>query len=95
MVANRNGFFYMLDRATGEFLHASAYVRQTWASGIAADGKPVEIPGQRPTPTGTLTCPDLYGGTNFMSPSYDASAGLFFVTARETCQIFFSAPPPA
>jgi alcohol dehydrogenase (cytochrome c) len=93
MVANRNGFFYVLDRTDGRFIRASPFVRQTWAKEIAANGRPVELPDQRPTRTGTLTCPDLYGGTNFMSPSFDASLGLFYVSAREVCQIYVSAPP--
>jgi alcohol dehydrogenase (cytochrome c) len=94
MVANRNGFFYMLDRANGQFLRAFPFMRQTWAREIDSQGRPVELPGQRPTPQGTLTCPDLYGGTNFMSPSYDPSTRLFFVTAREYCQVFISEAPP-
>jgi alcohol dehydrogenase (cytochrome c) len=94
MVANRNGFFYILDRETGEYLDAFAYVHQTWAEGIDASGRPIEIPGQRPTPQGTLTCPDLFGGTNFMSPAYNPSTELFYVTARETCQIYISSAPP-
>ena len=93
MVANRNGFFYILDRATGQFISARPFVRQTWAREIAANGRPVELPDQRPTRAGTLTCPDLYGGTNFMSPSFDATLGLFYVTARETCQYYLSVPP--
>jgi alcohol dehydrogenase (cytochrome c) len=95
MVANRNGFFYMLDRTDGTFLRAFPFARQTWASSIDSRGKPVEVPGQRPTPQGTLTCPDLYGATNFMSPSYDPTAGVFFVTAREVCQVYISEAPPA
>jgi alcohol dehydrogenase (cytochrome c) len=95
MVANRNGFFYVLDRTTGEFIHAKPFIHQTWAREIDAKGRPVELPDQRPTPQGTLTCPDLFGGTNFMSPSFDPSLGLFFVSARETCQVYFSEPPPA
>jgi alcohol dehydrogenase (cytochrome c) len=94
MVANRNGFFYVIDRANGAFVRASPFVRQTWAKEIASDGRPVELPDQRPTPSGTLTCPDLYGGTNFMSPSYDPATRLFYVTAREVCQIYISAAPP-
>jgi len=85
MQANRNGFLYVLDRTTGEFIRASSYGNQNWASGIDAKGKPIELPGHTPTDEGTMTCPDLYGNTNFMSPSYDASRGLFFVTVRETC----------
>ena len=94
MLANRNGFFYVLDRANGQFIHARPFVAQTWATEIAGDGRPVEIPGQRPTPTGTRTCPDLFGGTNFMSPSFSPSTGLFYVTARETCMVYLSAAPP-
>jgi alcohol dehydrogenase (cytochrome c) len=85
MVANRNGFFYTFDRTDGKLLLAKEFIRQTWASGIGADGRPIEIPGQQPTPMGTLTCPDLFGGTNFMSPSFNPDLTAFFVTARETC----------
>jgi alcohol dehydrogenase (cytochrome c) len=95
MVANRNGFLYVLDRTNGKFLRASPFVKQTWAKEIGPDGRPVELPDQRPTPKGTLTCPDLFGGTNFMSPSYDPATGLFYVTVRETCQVYIAqAPPP-
>jgi alcohol dehydrogenase (cytochrome c) len=88
MVANRNGFFYVLDRTTGKLVVARPFVRQTWAKEIDAAGRPVVLPGSEPTAEGTLTCPDLFGGTNFMSPSFDPALGLFFVTARETCGIF-------
>jgi alcohol dehydrogenase (cytochrome c) len=91
MVANRNGFFYILDRTNGSFVRAFPFVRQTWAQRIDAQGRPIEAPNQRPSPEGTLTCPDLYGGTNFMSPSYDATARLFFVTAREGCMMYIAA----
>jgi alcohol dehydrogenase (cytochrome c) len=93
LMANRNGFFYVLDRLTGEFLLGKAFVNTTWAKEIAADGKPKVLPDQDPTETGTVTCPDWYGGTNFMSPSYDATRRLFFVTARETCARFIRRPP--
>jgi alcohol dehydrogenase (cytochrome c) len=95
MMANRNGFLYILDRATGAFIQGKAFVHQTWAKGIGADGRPIELPDQRPSAKGTLTCPDLFGGTNFMSPSFDPTSGLLFVSARETCQIYFSEAPPA
>lgn len=94
MLANRNGFFYVLDRATGKVILAKPFVHQNWATGIGADGRPVEIPGHAPTEAGTVTCPDWYGGTNFMSPSFDASRGLFFLTVRETCARFIRRPTP-
>jgi alcohol dehydrogenase (cytochrome c) len=95
MVANRNGFLYVLDRVTGQFIHAYPFVRQTWAKEIGPDGRPVELADQRPSAKGTLTCPDLFGGTNFMSPSFDPATGLLYVTARETCQIYIAEAPPA
>ncbi len=95
MMANRNGFFYVLDRTDGELLRAFPFAHQTWAKpDDALRARPVELPDQRPTPEGTLTCPDLYGSTNWQSPSWDPALGLFFVTAREFCQVYVSIPPP-
>jgi alcohol dehydrogenase (cytochrome c) len=92
MMANRNGFFYVNDRMTGEFIRARPFVHTTWSNEIGRDGRPVLNPGQEPTEAGTVTCPGLYGGTNFMSPSFDATRGLFFVTARETCMRYIRRP---
>jgi alcohol dehydrogenase (cytochrome c) len=94
MFANRNGFFYVLDRATGKVVHAKPFVAVTWAKEIGADGRPVEVPGQAPSAAGTLTCPDLFGGTNFMSPAFNPSTGLFYVSAREVCATYIAAEPP-
>ena len=47
MQAPKNGFFYVLDRATGEFLDANPYTYVNWASGIGEDGRPIEVPGAR------------------------------------------------
>ncbi|HZR24934.1 MAG TPA: PQQ-dependent dehydrogenase, methanol/ethanol family [Vicinamibacterales bacterium] len=93
MMANRNGFFYVLDRETGKFVLGRPFVNTTWAKELNADGKPNVIPGHDPTAEGTVTCPDWYGGTNFMSPSFDPRTSTFFVTARETCARFMLRPP--
>jgi alcohol dehydrogenase (cytochrome c) len=90
MFANRNGFFYTLDRVTGKVLVAKPFVATTWAKEIGSDGRPVLLPGHLPDEDGSKTCPDLGGGTNFMSPSYDPTSRLFFVTARETCATYFA-----
>jgi alcohol dehydrogenase (cytochrome c) len=92
MVANRNGFFYVLDRADGTFIRGSRFTDTTWAKELDAAGKPRVLPGTSPTPAGTVTCPDLFGATNFMSPSFDPSSQLFLVSARETCATFFQRP---
>ena len=93
ITANRNGFFYVLDRTNGAFIQARPYVTTTWAKDVDAKGRPIELPNQRPTPEGTRTCPDLAGGSSFTSPSFDPVRRLFFVSARETCQVYTNAPP--
>ncbi len=94
MVANRNGFFYVLDRTNGQFILGKPYMKLTWASGLDIKGRPIEIENQRPTPTGTLTCPELFGGTNFNPPSFSPLTGLFYVSVRETCATYISSDPP-
>ncbi|HEX2465395.1 MAG TPA: PQQ-dependent dehydrogenase, methanol/ethanol family [Thermoanaerobaculia bacterium] len=81
--ANRNAFYYLLDRETGEFLHASPYAKQTWADGIDAKGRPKVRPGTEPSVEGTLVWPSLQGATNWFSPSYSPKTNLFYVPVRE------------
>jgi len=81
--ANRNAFYYMLDRTTGEFLSGNPYVKQTWASGLDKRGRPIVLPNTAPTPEGTLVYPGLGGGTNWYSPSYSPSTRLFYVPGQE------------
>jgi len=88
--AVKNGFFYVLDRATGHFIRATAFVRQNWAEGITADGRPIPREAARPRPQGTLVWPSTYGATNWWTPSYDAERGLMFVPTLDAATIFFS-----
>ena len=91
MFANRNGFFYTIDRVTGKLIVAKPFVETTWAKEISSvTGRPILLPDNHPNEQGARTCPDLGGGTNFMSPSYDPALQLFFVTARETCATYFA-----
>jgi alcohol dehydrogenase (cytochrome c) len=87
--ANRNGFFYVLDRATGEFLLGEPFVKKiTWASGIGPDGRPKLLPNSEPTAQGTKACPAVEGATNWMSSSYSPGTGLFYVMSLERCSIY-------
>lgn len=81
--ANRNGFFYVLDRATGQFLHGKAFAKQTWAKGLDDSGRPIRNPDQVPSPQGTVIWPGVQGATNWYAPSYSPVTGLFYVTAWE------------
>ena len=89
--ANRNGFFYMLDRVTGEFLRATKLIDNvTWASGIDPKGRPIVIPGKDPTPQGNWVCPSVKGATNWMSQTYNPGTGLLYVITLEQCGTYTS-----
>jgi alcohol dehydrogenase (cytochrome c) len=92
--ANRNGFFYVLDRRSGKLLSATAYGKITWSESKDTEGRPVAKPEAAPTPKGHTVCPGALGATNWMSPSYDSKTGLFYVSARDQCDIFSTAPQP-
>lgn len=90
--ADRNGFFYVLDRTNGKFLHATPFVKKlNWASGIDASGRPIPS-GRIPTASGTLICPGVNGATNWFSPSYNPETGLFYFIALESCNEYFASP---
>jgi alcohol dehydrogenase (cytochrome c) len=80
---NRNGFFYVLDRVTGEFLSAKPFVKQTWNAGFDEKGRPFKAPGKSPTIGGTDVYPGVQGGTNWYAPSFSPRTRLFYVTAWE------------
>lgn len=90
--ANRNGFFYVLDRSNGKFLRATPFVdKLNWATGIDASGRPL-LSGRIPTKEGTYICPGVVGATNWFSPSYNPNTGLFYVMALEECSVYYSKP---
>lgn len=87
--ANRNGFFYVLERSSGKFLGATPFVQQTWAKGIDARGRPVLNTATTQDVKGIVTYPGNIGATNWWSPSFDAALNLFFVPVLEQGMIFF------
>jgi alcohol dehydrogenase (cytochrome c) len=90
--ANRNGFFYVLDRSTGEFLRATPFARQNWNDGFDARGRPSVRASARPSPEGSLVYPGVAGATNWWPPSYSPSLGLVFVPVWEGGGWFFRDP---
>ena len=91
--ANRNGFFYVLDRTDGKLLLAKPLVKKiTWSSGIDANGRPVLIPGQEPTAEGNIVCPSLLGATNWFSTSFNPATRLYYVQTLERCGTFTKTP---
>jgi alcohol dehydrogenase (cytochrome c) len=89
--ADRNGFFYVLDRTNGKFISATPFVsKQTWASGVnPKTGRPIET-GNRPGDPGTAekgsqvsVAPSFLGGKNWMPMAYNQGTGLFYVPSNE------------
>jgi alcohol dehydrogenase (cytochrome c) len=95
LMPSRNGFYYVLDRQTGEFLLAKPFVKQTWAKEIDKKGRPVLNPGQEPTAEGNDSIwPGVDGGHNWMSPSYNPATRLLYFNAREERRRFFRTDAP-
>ena len=87
--ANRNGFYYVLDRATGRFLTGLPFVSLNWAEGLDDSGRPVETP----QPPGEPTYPGLLGATNWYSPAYSPRTELFYIPAWEGYASVFAGVP--
>ncbi len=89
--ADRNAFFYVLDRTNGEFLLGKPFARQTWAKGLDDRGRPMLVPNSESSVEGQLHFPSLWGATNWMAPSYDSNLGWLFVAFREAGDVYFKA----
>ena len=89
--ADRNGFFYVLDRTNGKFLFAKPFVRQSWNLGFDKNGRAIVDPKSVPTGTGQTLFPAT-GGTNFEAPSYDDRSKLLFLTYADAQQFAVSVP---
>ena len=87
--ANRNGFYYVLDRTTGRFLTGRPFVTVNWAEGLDDNGRPVETP----QPPGAPTYPGVQGGTNWYSPSYSPRTEMMYIPAWESYASVFDAQP--
>ncbi len=88
--ANRNGYFYVLDRRDGGFLHANQYVHQlNWAT-LDENGRPVVNPAMKPADEPTQrVCPGLAGGNNAAyAGAYSPVTGLAYVPTIESCMMF-------
>jgi acido-empty-quinoprotein group A len=87
--ANRNGFFFVLDRTNGKHLLTAPYIDLNWAKGTDGDGHPIADPDHDPKTDGALTSPDASGGTNWYTPSYDPQTKLFYVNSTESFAVYY------
>ena len=89
LFANRNGFFYVLDRTNGQFLLGKAFTKVTWADGLDAKGRPIRT--GHSTPEGMLVYPNNQGGTNWYNPSFSPRTGWFYVPSwMDTASVYTS-----
>ncbi|HXS97336.1 MAG TPA: acido-empty-quinoprotein group A [Candidatus Limnocylindrales bacterium] len=86
---SRNGYFFVLDRSTGEHVLTKPFVPTNWSLGLNAQGQPQPNPAKEPKPDGVLVSPGSDGATNWMAPSYDPDYGLFFLSARRLWSMFY------
>lgn len=87
--ANRNGFYYVLNRETGRFIYATPFAKQTWAKGIDSSGRPIPNTKSSQARRGVLIYPGNAGATNWWSPSFDSTLNLVFVPTLEQGMVFF------
>jgi alcohol dehydrogenase (cytochrome c) len=91
--ANRNGFFYVLDRTNGEFLLGTRFIKNvTWATGLTPQGRPIRVPDMEPSLEGRRVCPSLEGASNWYSTSFNPATGLYYVQTNDKCGIFTKIP---
>lgn len=90
---NRNGFYYVLDRVTGEFLAGTPFVDVNWATGLTSAGWPILSDVAKVSTAGRRTMPGVSGGTNWQSPAFDQGRGSIFVPATESTSVFTKLPP--
>src|SRR5262245_25598210 len=91
--ANRNGFFYVLDRTNGKFLFGTQYVKNvTWATGLDSNGRPVKAPNMEPSLEGKRVCPSLDAASNWYSASFNPITGLYYVQTNDKCGVFTRTP---
>ena len=93
MQASRNGYYFVLDRVTGESLLTVPFGPTNWTLGVDKQGRPIPDPKKEPAPDGRFIAPDEGGMTNYRSPSFDPKTGLFLVDAHHSYSIYFFAKP--
>jgi PQQ-dependent dehydrogenase (methanol/ethanol family) len=93
MQASKNGFFYVIDRASGKLISARNYVPTTWATGVdLATGRPIENADARFHEKPALVSPAPYGGHNWQPMAFDPAQGLVFIPAMEAAQVYGADP---
>ena len=87
--ANRNAFYYILDRSTGQFISAHPFAKQTWAKSIDKSGRPILTENSSPSLRGTVVYPSIGAAANWWPPSYSPQTGLLYVTGADIASTYY------
>jgi alcohol dehydrogenase (cytochrome c) len=92
--ASRNGYFFTLDRTTGEHVVTSKYASAAnWAKGVRTTGVPEPDPAKEATIPGSLVSPIESGVTNWPPPAYSPQTGLFYVNEHNGFNLLYLTDP--
>jgi PQQ-dependent dehydrogenase (methanol/ethanol family) len=93
MQAPKNGFFYVLDRETGEFISGQPFATVSWASGIDATGRPMEAPGVRYAgPAPSMVVPGPGGAHSWQPMAFSPDTGLVYIPVQDAGFPYFEDP---
>ena len=87
--AARNGYFFVLDRATGKNIITTTFAKANWAKGLDAKGQPIPDPAKFPQVDGALVAPNQAGAANWPPPSFSPATGLFYVNASNAYSVYY------
>src|SRR5207302_7567821 len=87
--ASRNGWFFVLDRATGKNIISSEFVKTNWTKGLDAKGQPIPNPAKEPQIDGALVSPNQGGAANWPPPAFNPNTGLFYVNAARAFSVYY------
>ena len=94
MTAARNGYFFVLDRVTGEHLLTSKYGSATnWVKAIDEQGRPMRNPEKDASIGGALVSPSAGGTVNWEPPAFNPKTGLFYVSENNLYSVFYLTDP--
>jgi alcohol dehydrogenase (cytochrome c) len=94
VVADRNGFLYILDRTNGKYLYSKQFVSQlNWTKGLDKNGRPISE-NLAPDDKGVLVCPSQTGATNWYAPSYNEATHMFYFRSLQDCDIYIAKTAP-
>lgn len=88
--ANRNGYYFLLDRETGKNIVSEPFLEtMNWSKGVDKNGSPIYDPAKEPSVAGTLVSPPAGGATNWFAPSFSPQTGLFYVNTFNSYSVFY------